>query len=156
MKWNEVLDVLFIVFSMFFFTEAVNDLRGKKHEPRTYVTLPLAHKWNLAVLTLDRKNGKECNQQALILQGIQNSTLQPHMRGPRLCQQELKFHPEHRWVHVSHALESFQRTMYFIWTLAGECWVGSQLFPVWNLNIKCQPWVLGCQSYLIHIHILQN
>lgn len=30
--------------------------------------------------------------------------------------QELKFHPEHRWVHVSHALESFQRTMYFIWT----------------------------------------
>lgn len=28
-----MLDVLFIVFSMFFFTEAVNDLRGKNMNP---------------------------------------------------------------------------------------------------------------------------
>eukprot|EP00434_Breviolum_minutum_P012445 symbB.v1.2.010964.t1/scaffold727.1/size198231/9 len=29
--------------------------------------------------------------------------------------QEVKFEAEHRWVHIDHAVESFQRTIYFLW-----------------------------------------
>lgn len=31
--------------------------------------------------------------------------------------EEVKFEAEHRWVHIDHAVESFQRTIYFLWIL---------------------------------------
>ena len=31
--------------------------------------------------------------------------------------EEVKFEAEHRWVHIDHAVESFQRSMYFLWIL---------------------------------------